>query len=485
MKSISQKSIYSNISYSFLQAVLAAFITILVNSIIARKLGVNGFGIFSLGVSIVSTFAIFTALGLRSITVRELAHIQTNEQKSYIFFSDIIRLRSLLSIATVLLIFLFLKLMGYSNTTQIAVLILSLSLLFDTISTADRDFFQARERLDFVAVVDITVRISSAFFSLIFLYFDFDVYAVMFSHLLASIFTLIVSRFYYYKITTIHHNIYTIRRSIQWKLLKQALPFFLTGFLASLYIRMDIMVISKVLSEDAVGLYSAPGNIISRLNVLPDAFASALFPVFVRMQRDGKSVKTLFESYLTYIVVLGLLVSCSLFYFSELIIGVIFGSKFSESVFIMKILSTYLPFIFISQLYSSLLQTYHQEVYIMKCAWVTLVINLALSIFLIKTMGIAGAAFATLTSQVIYTTLLHMMLIRNKIIKIINFHSIKIISLIFLSTGSNILSMYGQQKYNIYYFFLSLAIILTFSFTIKLIRINDITKLLHKLTKKN
>lgn len=480
MKTISENSVFSNISSSFLQAIFAAFITIIVNSVIARKLGVNGFGIFSLGVTIVSTFAIFTALGLRTVTVRELTHIQTNEQATYTFFSDVIRLRTLLSLATLLMIFIFLKLMGYANATQIAILILSFSLFFDTISTADRDFFQARERLDFVAVVDITVRISSAVLSMIFLYFGFDVYAVMFSYLLASILAFIVSRFYYYKFKIGQHNTLEKRNTIQWHLLKLALPFFLTGFLASLYLRMDIMVISKMLSEDAVGLYSASGNIISRLNVLPDAFASALFPVFIRLQRDGKSIRAIFQSYLTYIVLLGLLISCSIFHFAELIIGLIFGSKFFESIFIMKILSTYLPFIFISQLYSMFLQTCHQEVYIMKCAWVTLAINFGLSVVLIKIFGIVGAAFATLISQILYTTLLHAMIVNNTSLQLTGIQTTKITVLILLVIGFNTLSNYGPHMNNIYYFFISLVVILSFSFTTKLLTGHDITKILNK-----
>ena len=397
---IHSKSIFSNIVHSFGQTALAVIITIFVNAFIARTLGPEEFGIFSLGIAITSIFLILTSLGTRPVTVRKVAGLSRSSQSISSFISRVVYLRIFLGFFTVLAVALFLFLMNYPATIQYAIIILSLGLFFDAISTTFRDLFQGIERMDYVAVTDMTIRVTSAILAISLLFVSARVYSVMIAYTLASI-----TAFLYTLNVCLKIGVTVKPKSIDFMFVKNMLsegfPFLFTGLVSILFFRMDTIIISKLLSSEAVGYYNASANLVARLAVIPDAVVSALFPVFIRKftENDNLYITRIFKQQFTLISVTGLF-ACIPFYFSaQIIITTIYGTAFTESICVMEILALSIPFAFISRLLIALLQAIHAERTVMILTCLSLATNFILDLLLIPSMQICGAACATVLSQ--------------------------------------------------------------------------------------
>jgi len=103
------------------------FISIFVNGLIARKLGKADFGQFVFALTFVTMFGSITNLGLRAITIREIAedvqHIST-------FVGKMLVLRCLLAFAAMVLLVVTVNVMGYTPETKMLVYYAALIILF-------------------------------------------------------------------------------------------------------------------------------------------------------------------------------------------------------------------------------------------------------------------------------------------------------------------------------------------------------------------
>lgn len=117
----------------------------------ARILGATEYGKFSFALAFATFFIVFADLGLDSILIRELAKDKSQENK----FSAIFTLRLLLSLFMLVVICAGSLFVSQDPIIRLAIWIFAIYIFFQSVKTVFLAFFQARQRMEYVALSQI------------------------------------------------------------------------------------------------------------------------------------------------------------------------------------------------------------------------------------------------------------------------------------------------------------------------------------------
>ena len=151
-----KKSIKKNYIYNLIYQILSIIIPIITAPYLARVLGVEGTGISSYTLSIVSYFILFGSIGVASYGQREIAYLQNDKVKRKKTFIELVTFRFIaIAIASVIYYFTFMRQGEYAIYYRI--------LFFELIAAAfDISwFFQGLEDFKKTVLRNIIVRLSS------------------------------------------------------------------------------------------------------------------------------------------------------------------------------------------------------------------------------------------------------------------------------------------------------------------------------------
>jgi len=184
-----------------------------------------------------------------------------------------------------------------------------------------------------------------------------------------------------------------------WKFLTVVAVFGVTGVASLIFLRIDVVMLSKMTDMVTVGLYSSASKLTEFCLILPLNFYALILPIAARgYQSFRESVHQTIEAYTRQLFILVFLVFGFGFFFAEMILSLIYGKPFAEAGWILKILMV--AFLITSAdtvLSMSCLAAGYQKV-VMLIAITRAVVNVVLNFMLIPTWGAVGAALATLFS---------------------------------------------------------------------------------------
>jgi O-antigen/teichoic acid export membrane protein len=158
----------------------------------------------------------------------------------------------------------------------------------------------------------------------------------------------------------------------------------------------DRFLIGALVSVAAVGYYTAPYEMASRLQIFPWSFATTLFPAFSAMAAfQAKEISLLYARSLKYLLLVMAPITLFIVLFAQVILHLWLGSDFSEKgTLVFQILSVGMLLNALSQIPANLLDGMGRPDLRAKLFILYGAVYLVLAWFLISTMGIVGAALA-------------------------------------------------------------------------------------------
>jgi O-antigen/teichoic acid export membrane protein len=184
-----------------------------------------------------------------------------------------------------------------------------------------------------------------------------------------------------------------------WKFLTTVTVFGVTGVASLIFLRIDVVILSKMTDMITVGLYSSASKLTEFCLILPLNFYALILPIAARgYQNFRESVHRKIETYTRQLFILVFLVFGFGFFFAEMILRLFYGKPFAEANWILRILM--LAFLVTSAdtvLSMSSLAAGYQKI-VMIIAIVRAVVNIVLNFIFIPSWGAVGAALATLFS---------------------------------------------------------------------------------------
>ncbi|MDK2830950.1 MAG: hypothetical protein PWQ75_702 [Methanolobus sp.] len=385
--------IVQNVGFLFAGRLAVKIFSLISTILIARYLGEIGFGKYSFAFAFVSFFTIFSELGLVQIVVREGAR---HPEKLRSFLSNCLFLKLVLSILSFIIATILVILMGYPSGTILTVQIAAFILIIDSFNVY-RAIYEVNLEMKYSVIFYSLSRLIQLLLIYLAISHDLGLYWIVFVTVLAN---LIHNLFMYL------HSRKTVAVNIKYNshcckfLLKESLPLALSSVFVIIYYRVDVVMLSFMTGDAAVGLYSAAYRFSESFTLIPNVVMISVFPLMSKyFNKDNSSFSFLYERSVKYLVFLSLPIAILTTFYSDIIIYYIYGSDFAASSVTLKILIWATAFIFINYSNGQLFVAINKQRFTLIYTGFGVIINILMNSFLIPLYSYNGAAFATLLTE--------------------------------------------------------------------------------------
>jgi O-antigen/teichoic acid export membrane protein len=183
-------------------------------------------------------------------------------------------------------------------------------------------------------------------------------------------------------------------------LIRNSAAFGLSVLFVMIYDRLGTLFLQQYFGYEAVAIYSAAYALYKHTSIVFGIILVRSYNIFsINFARDGKILYK--DVFLTIKLLFILLVSLiSLFTIGgDFIINAFYSSRFKDSVSILKIFAIGLPFLFLSNLTGTLLNSTRNERYTALSTFFGLIVNIITNIIFIPKFGIIGAVSSNIITE--------------------------------------------------------------------------------------
>jgi PST family polysaccharide transporter len=182
------------------------------------------------------------------------------------------------------------------------------------------------------------------------------------------------------------------------RLLLQAAPLALTSLITLLYLRADLFIVAALSGAREAGLFQSSFRIFEATFVVSGGISAGTFPLLAeRLHKEDFTELCRFV--LSVLLGLGLIFSVVLFALSDAVIGLVYGSAFTESAVPLSILALGLLPLFVNALTTHLLVAAGRNRRLIGSMLVRLCIGVLVDLVLVPTMGASGAAVGVASAE--------------------------------------------------------------------------------------
>jgi O-antigen/teichoic acid export membrane protein len=361
----------------------------------ARYLGVEGFGVLSLALSITGIFAVFTDFGLSPLTTREVSRNKLLARK---YIGNVIIIKILLAILTFALAILVVYILGYPQSVKTIVYLITLSIIFGSLTGIFNSIFQAFQKMEYISFNIILNSILMITGILTVIHYGLgiialaSVYFVSSGLILILIFIIYSWKFFLPKID-IDLNF--------WKpTLKEASFFGLSSIFVVIYFYIDSVMLSIMIGNSAVGIYNAASKLIFVLLFIPGVFLTSIFPLMSQHFESSKNLlKMEYEKSVKYLFAIAVFIFVYGFIFADKIILIIYGTEYGASILALQMLIFVVPIIFVTSLFGNILGAINKQRIITIVAGMIALFNIIVNLILIPKYSYLGASIATVLTE--------------------------------------------------------------------------------------
>jgi O-antigen/teichoic acid export membrane protein len=362
--------------------------------LVARYLGVQGWGTLNLGLAFTAVFGSLATFGLVTLATREVARDRGLASK---YVANLIPMLVLLALAVIALIVALVNVIGYSQETIYVVYILSVGIIVSSLSSLLLAIFQAFEQLEFQAAVLVITSVVLLCGAVIAMLLHLNVVAFA----LLSLLTAGVGLAYVYAICV--RRFFVPRLEVDFTFWKSALteawPMAATAVSVVVFFRIDVVMISFIQGTTAVGFYSVAYTLSEASLVIPGVFLGAIFPVLSRLHRDSKhAFRDTCAQAIRYLFYVALPMAFFVTLWAKPIVSMFYGARFDPSVAALQILIWSAALMYVTTILGSALVAANLQKLGLKITLLGAVLNISLNVLLIPEYSYFGASFATVVT---------------------------------------------------------------------------------------
>lgn len=362
----------------------------------ARILGASSYGAFSYVLSLAAFMLIFADLGINAILTRESAKSKTLKSQ---YFSTAFFIKAvLLAIASLLIIFIVPYFVRIKETKELLSIVVFL-MVFDSLQNFAISAIRAFEKMEIEAGINIFANLSIVAFGLAAIYISPTAKSLLIGYAIGNGLGLLPVLWYMRKdfLEIFKH----FNRHLIIKILDSGWSFAFLGFLGSIMINTDMLMLGWMRTAPELGFYSAAQKPILLIYLIPLILTSSLFPALSRLSEQKEKTRVILEKSLTALFLIALPMTAGGFILGTDIIKLLYGSGYLEAANTFKILIFSFILTFPSALIGNAILALDQQKKIIGYFALGAISNVIFNLALIPPYGIAGAAVATLIAQLL------------------------------------------------------------------------------------
>lgn len=367
----------------------------------ARYLGPGNYGLINYAAAYTAFFASLCTLGINSVLVKELIDYPEKEGETLGTTLVMRAASSMLSAVMIICITLFAD--RDEPLTILVVALYCVGMIFQ-VYDAFNYWFQAKLRSKYQAIAENIAFIVVSAFKILLLVLKKDVrwFAVAGS---IDYITAAVILFAAYKKNG------GPKFSFSWNRGKEILSvsshFIISGLMVSIYASTDRFMLKQMLSEEVVGYYSLASSLSVSWAFVLAAIIDSMCPVIVQSRKENYKEYEQKNRILYAIVFYAALAASALIcIFAKPIVEILYGIKYIPAIEPLRIIVWYTAFSYLGVARNPWMVCENKQKYLKYIYIGAAVINVLLNALLIPNFGAAGAAGASLVTQMATTVVL-------------------------------------------------------------------------------
>lgn len=370
-------------------------LSLIVGMLTARYLGPSNYGVIGYTASYVSFFSVFCQLGFTSIAVKEL--LENKETEGEVLGTSIF-LRVCTSIISTIAITCLVYIMDKGDKVIVWVAFLqSLSLMFQSFDMLHYWYQSRMETQVSVKIQTLAYLIMSAY-KITILALGKNVEWFAFSTAFEAA---VVAAFLYMAYQKSGTQKLSFSLEYGKKMFKQSYHFILSGLMVTIYSEMDKIMLEQMLSSEAVGFYIAANKISSLWSFVLLALINSAEPLIIATRAKNKDqyIKKNKQLYAA-VIWIGIAAGLAITLLGKWIILFMYGETYLPSTSSLRISAWYTMFAMLGTARGVWVVCENKSKYVKYYLGAGAVVNLILNYLLIPPYGPAGAAAATLITQI-------------------------------------------------------------------------------------
>lgn len=390
------KKFAKNISWLLGGKIINMLLQFFVSLATARYLGPFNYGTINYVAAYVSFFSSIASLGLAVIVIKEIA-TDKYDNNEVIWTSIWMRFGTAILSTLSIVALMFITNQDDPLIVQIAILE-SLSIIFSSFDTINY-YFQAKLLSKWTSIAGVLAYMGMSVYRIFLLAKGADIVWFAFSTSTDMIFLTAFLMIFYVRIEG-------FRPKFNWSLgkglLKQSYHYLIAGLITILYAQVDRVMLGNMLDKTSVGYYSAALTISHLWSMIPTSLIQSLSPVLYAAAKESRELylRRLRQS---YAALFWLNAGYSLFVciFAYWVILLLYGKDYLEATNALRIVVWYYGLSTMATLNQVYLANDGKNKYINSFCLAGLITDVILNAILIPTMGINGAAIATLITHLV------------------------------------------------------------------------------------
>ncbi len=417
-----RKQIFANISWDVFSRIISRGGALIFTIIIARILMPEGYGIYSLTLSIALIFMTFSNMGINMALNRYISYAIANEKEkiaSYLkfFFKTKFLLVSIFSILLIILAYPLSFYIFNKPALFLPLLIAGFYIFFLSFENFSYHLFYAIKKVKYLSLKEAVSQILKIIFAIIIFYFIGESYRVaglFVGLILTSIVLIFISIYYLRKLfpKMLNKAISSSTENIDKKRISKFMSFAVLGSLSTLFFsQVDTIMLGIFVTSEFLGYYQAAFALAFSVTGLM-IFSEVLLPYFTQLKNEN--LKQAFPKVFKYNAMITLPASFGIATLGGYFIRIIYGYDYLPSMIpliflsflVFETTSTYL----LGSLFTAKEKPQKYVKYLVAATIINIIFNYILITQFLKysqLLAITGAAIATIASRYIYFILLY------------------------------------------------------------------------------
>lgn len=411
-----------NIFWLSLSRVAALAMLFVAYTQLFRYLGPFGSGQQQFVLSYVTIFGVIVDFGIQQYIIKKISE---EREKARQYFDNFLATETVLAFLIYGLLLGLAILSGYEKVVLYAIAVFGLGMVINALSYPFLSVMTAVYDLKKVALINfISSLVNVIIITLAIIFHRYIVFLVSNQVIFG-----VIALFMYWRYVAKHlpglnpFKSYARADPVFVKgILKAAVPFALLVGFSTIYNRIDVVLIARMLGYAQTGLYAAAYKFYDLVAFFPSVVSLSLYPLLTSLMARGSilEVRAALEKYQRFMIAIALPMATGAAMLSGPIIALVAGREFAPSAPVLAILVWAPAALFIYIVANALVISQLTKFAVVVTA-VNVLVNTSGNIFLLPLWGIKAAAIMTVVSETLQGAL-YLYLVRKKITRF-NFFS--------------------------------------------------------------
>lgn len=273
MATSGRHSLAQNAVSIFVGQISTWLITAATFAVLPRYLGANDVGVFFIGGTFAALAGTVAGLGITTLLIREIAR---DRERGAALTGTAIWLTVGLGIIGGTIAVAAAFFLGYTRLTMFAVVISCVGLPFALVGGITNAVLQGVEVMRWAALLDVVTKFAGMLLVVAVVVFDLGIPGLLLGGLFMTVCTTVLQVTFARRFLA--YSLRSFSLPTAWQLTKKSLPFLMASIFFTLYTSTDIVLLSRLADESAVGIYSTPMRLFGTMLFVPVTITTVIFP---------------------------------------------------------------------------------------------------------------------------------------------------------------------------------------------------------------